>query len=204
MPLRGNSPSGPRGGPKEKKGKQTGGPDGPPVCGYGGRANRPVPDRGPAVRAPSVGGRRAALPHSGAQRAAHRKKQRRFSLPLAWRSSEDGQAAAGGTESIPDRPLIRRCAPASPRGEAFIWEKAPAAVAQPGPYLARETVSRVLYLTVIYLDAPLPVRSSHLLRTAGPAICPFHGVAPDSVSSDGHSRAVGGALTAPFHPDQGG
>ena len=29
------------------------------------------------------------------------------------------------------------------------------------PCGARETVSRVLYLTVIYLDAPLPVRSSH-------------------------------------------
>ncbi len=110
----------------------------------------------------------------------------------------------GPRKSVPRRPLIRRCAPASPRGEAFIWEKAPAAVAQPGPYLARETVSRVLYLTVIYLDAPLPVRSSHLLRTAGPAICPFHGVAPDRVYSDGHSRAVGCALTAPFHPYQGG
>ena len=87
MPLRGNSPSGPRGGPKEKNGRQTGGPSGPPVCGYGGRANRPVPDRGPAVRAPSTGGRRAALPHSGcaAQRAAQRKKQHRFSLPLAGR-----------------------------------------------------------------------------------------------------------------------
>ncbi len=28
--------------------------------------------------------------------------------------------------------------------------------------IASKTVSRVLYLTAIYLDAPLPVRSSHL------------------------------------------
>ena len=35
-----------------------------------------------------------------------------------------------------------------------------------------KSVSRVLYLTVIYLDALLPARSSHLLRTAGPAMCP--------------------------------
>ena len=35
-----------------------------------------------------------------------------------------------------------------------------------------KTISRVLYLTVIYLDDPLPDRSSHLPRTAGQAICP--------------------------------
>ncbi len=35
-----------------------------------------------------------------------------------------------------------------------------------------KTVSRVLYLTVIYLDGLLPDRSSHLLRTAGQAVCP--------------------------------
>ena len=46
-----------------------------------------------------------------------------------------------------------------------------------------KSVSRVLYLTAIYLGASLPVRSSHLPRTAGPAICPFHGVAPDRVYS---------------------
>ena len=34
------------------------------------------------------------------------------------------------------------------------------------------TVSRVLYLTVIYLDGLLPDRSSHLPRTAGRAYCP--------------------------------
>ena len=39
-------------------------------------------------------------------------------------------------------------------------------------FCASRTVSRVLYLTVIYLGGPSPDRSSHLLRTAGPAICP--------------------------------
>ena len=39
-------------------------------------------------------------------------------------------------------------------------------------FCASRTVSRVLYLAVIYLGGPLPDRSSHLLRTAGPAICP--------------------------------
>ena len=35
-------------------------------------------------------------------------------------------------------------------------------IPQEGPYLiASKTISRVLYLTVIYLDALLPVRSSH-------------------------------------------
>ena len=43
---------------------------------------------------------------------------------------------------------------------------------RPSPYAASKTVSRVLYLTAIYLGAPLPARSSHLLRTAGQASCP--------------------------------
>lgn len=38
-------------------------------------------------------------------------------------------------------------------------------------YVSRP-VSRVLLKTTIYLDLPLPAGSSHLLRTAGPAICP--------------------------------
>ena len=67
-------------------------------------------------------------------------------------------------------------------------------------YFTSKTVSRVLYLTVIYLGAPLPARSSHLLRTAGPAYLSSHGVAPDRVYSDGQFPAVGCALTAPFHP----
>ena len=74
-------------------------------------------------------------------------------------------------------------------------------ITQPGPCLGTsKTVSRVLYLTVIYLDAPLPVRSSHLWEAAGPAMCSHHGVAPDRVYSDGQFPAVGCALTAPFHP----
>ena len=74
-------------------------------------------------------------------------------------------------------------------------------ITQPGPCLGTsKTVSRVLYLTVIYLDVPLPVRSSHLPEAAGPAMCFHHGVAPDRVYIDGQSPAVGCALTAPFHP----
>ena len=39
--------------------------------------------------------------------------------------------------------------------------------------VASKPVSRVLsFKTAIYLDAPLPTRSSHLHGTAGPAICP--------------------------------
>ena len=37
---------------------------------------------------------------------------------------------------------------------------------------ASKTISRVLYLTVIYLDSLLPDCSSHLPRTAGQAYCP--------------------------------
>ena len=36
---------------------------------------------------------------------------------------------------------------------------------------ASKTVSRVLYLTVIYLDAPSPARSSHLPEAVGPTCC---------------------------------
>ena len=43
----------------------------------------------------------------------------------------------------------------------------------PDPHIASKPVSRVLsFKTAIYLDAPLPARSSHLPGTAGPAICP--------------------------------
>ena len=59
------------------------------------------------------------------------------------------------------------------------------------PISASRTVSRVLYLTVIYLDGLLPDRSSHLLRTAGPACVSSHGVAPDRVYSIGQSPADG-------------
>ena len=67
-----------------------------------------------------------------------------------------------------------------------------------------KTVSRVLYLTVIYLDASLPIRSSHPgsgRASLGDRTPGSHtGVAPDRVYSDGQSPAVGCALTAPFHP----
>ena len=67
-----------------------------------------------------------------------------------------------------------------------------------------KTVSRVLYQTVIYLDVPSPVRSSHpgsgRASLGGRTPCSHTGVAPDRVYSIGHSRADGCALTAPFHP----
>ena len=59
---------------------------------------------------------------------------------------------------------------------------------------------------------PGSVFDSHLSRRAvanalqpprerpGQPVCSHTGVAPDRVYSDGHSRAVGCALTAPFHP----
>ena len=57
---------------------------------------------------------------------------------------------------------------------------------------ASKPVSRVLsFKTAIYLDAPLPVRSSRLPGTAGPAYVSLHGVAPDRVYSDGLFPAVG-------------
>ena len=71
----------------------------------------------------------------------------------------------------------------------FLWrpekeEEVSAQFSRKPPYpKMSKSVSRVLYLTVIYLDALLPTRSSHLLRTAGPAMCPRHGVAPDRVYS---------------------
>ena len=69
---------------------------------------------------------------------------------------------------------------------------------------ASKTISRVLYLTVIYLDAPLPVRSSHpgSGRASLGARSPrsHTGVAPDRVYSDGLFPAIECALTALFHP----
>ncbi len=67
----------------------------------------------------------------------------------------------------------------SPSGKSIFCKKhiakrkAPPAYSAGGAvFYASRTVSRVLYLAVIYLGGPLPDRSSHLLRTAGPAICP--------------------------------
>ena len=83
----------------------------------------------------------------------------------------------------------------------FYIQRAPPAYSAGGAVsYASKTVSRVLYLTVIYLDTPLPTCSSHLPEAAGPTCCFLHGVAPDRVYSDGQSPAVGCALTAPFHP----
>ena len=69
------------------------------------------------------------------------------------------------------------------------------------PIFASKPVSRVLSLkTVIYLDAPSPARSSHLLGTAGPACVSLHGVAPDRVYSTELSPADGRALISAFPP----
>ena len=65
-------------------------------------------------------------------------------------------------------------------------------------FCASKTVSRVLYLTVIYLRAALPRRSSHP-GSGRASHCSHTGVAPDRVYSIGHFRADGCALTAPFH-----
>ena len=92
-------------------------------------------------------------------------------------------------------------------------------------------VSRILSWTAICLGPSLPMGSSHLLRTAGQALCysclavpvlpetkrmrgpgfawlsaPLfsHGVAPDRVYSGGLSPAAGRALTSPFHPYRAG
>ena len=63
---------------------------------------------------------------------------------------------------------------------------------------ASKTVSRVLYLTVIYLDAPLPVRSSHpgsgRASLGAQSPCSHTGVAPNRVYSDGYFHAPSGEL----------
>lgn len=68
---------------------------------------------------------------------------------------------------------------------------------------ASKPVSRVLsFKTAIYLDAPLPVRSSRLPGTVGPTCVSLHGVAPDRVYSDGRlaRRRVSSYLTFPPLP----
>ena len=63
------------------------------------------------------------------------------------------------------------------------------------PFGVSKTVSRVLYLTVIYLDVPLPARSSHpgsgRASLGGRTPCSHTGVAPDRVYSIGQSPADG-------------
>lgn len=57
--------------------------------------------------------------------------------------------------------------------------------------MSSKTVSRVLYLTVIYLGGLLPDRSSHLLENDRAGQSSLHGVAPDRVYSIGQSPADG-------------
>ena len=57
--------------------------------------------------------------------------------------------------------------------------------------MSSKTVSRVLYLTVIYLGGLLPDRSSHLLEDGRAGLVSSHGVAPDRVYSIGQSPADG-------------
>ena len=61
-----------------------------------------------------------------------------------------------------------------------------------------KTVSRVLYQTVIYLDVPSPVRSSHpgsgRASLGGRTPCSHTGVAPDRVYSGGRFHTPSGEL----------
>ena len=73
-------------------------------------------------------------------------------------------------------------------------------ISHTGPFGASRPISRVLsFKTAIYLDAPLPTRSSRLPGTVGPTCMSLHGVAPDRVYSIPMSPWDGCALTAPFH-----
>ena len=74
------------------------------------------------------------------------------------------------------------------------------------PIFASKPVSRVLSLkTVIYLDAPLPTRSSHLPGTAGPAVCPSTVLLRIEFTSMGSLQPSGellphlSTLTSPTH-----
>ena len=79
-----------------------------------------------------------------------------------------------------------------------LHKKRPGRVFRGRGHIARETVSRVLFLTVIYLDGPSPGRSSHpgsgraSLGARSP--CSHTGVAPDRVYSDGHFHEPSGEL----------
>ena len=60
---------------------------------------------------------------------------------------------------------------------------------------ASKPVSRVLsFKTAIYLDVPLPIRSSRLPGTIGPIYVSLHGVAPDRVYSNGRFHTPLGEL----------
>ena len=66
---------------------------------------------------------------------------------------------------------------------------------------ASRPVSRVLlFQTAIYLDVPLPTRSSHLHGTAGPACCPSTVLLRIEFTATDASTPSGGLLPPPFHP----
>ena len=66
---------------------------------------------------------------------------------------------------------------------------------------ASKPVSRVLsFKTAIYLDAPLPVRSSRLPGTVGPTICPSTALLRIEFTAMDCSQPSGGLLPPPFHP----
>ena len=66
---------------------------------------------------------------------------------------------------------------------------------------ASKPVSRVLsFKTAIYLDVPLPTRSSHLLNAAGPACCVTTVLLRIEFTAMSSSQSSGGRLSPPFHP----
>ena len=66
---------------------------------------------------------------------------------------------------------------------------------------ASKPVSRVLsFKTAIYLDAPLPVRSSRLPGTVGPTKCPSTALLRIEFTATDAWHAVGRALTSAFPP----
>ena len=66
---------------------------------------------------------------------------------------------------------------------------------------ASKPVSRVLsFKTAIYLDAPLPMRSSRLPGTVGPTICPSTALLRIEFTATDASTPSGGRLSPPFHP----
>ncbi len=69
------------------------------------------------------------------------------------------------------------------------------------PYGASGPVSRVLsFKTAIYLDVPLPTRSSHLLNAAGQACCVTTVLLRIEFTAMSSSQSSGGRLSPPFHP----
>ena len=111
---------------------------------------------------------------------------------------------AGGPGVPPLRVFLeagRKCKGRTPAGRTreanrpTKKEKAPDKERLSEAFGASGPVSRVLsFKTAIYLDAPLPTRSSRLPGTAGPACVSLHGVAPDRVYSDGRFHTPSGEL----------